>query len=42
VNTVPLRQRPNRQPLTITITPDLLELLHSGTHSLRAPDPRSR
>src|SRR5207247_9626635 len=37
VNTMPLRQRPDRQPLTITITPDLLELLHSGSHSSVPP-----
>ena len=44
MNTVPLRQRPDREPLAITVTADLLELLHSGTHSsvppIRAQDER--
>ena len=35
------RQRPDREPLPITVTSDLLEQLHSGTHFLAASDPRS-
>src|SRR5581483_5398460 len=31
---VALRQRPDRQPLPLAITPDLLELLHSPSHPL--------
>ena len=42
MNTVTLGQRPDRQPLTLAVTPDLLELRHSGTHSLRASAQRSR
>jgi hypothetical protein len=37
-----LGQRPDREPLPVTIAPDLLELLHSGCQLLRAPDQRSR
>jgi hypothetical protein len=39
MHAVALCQRPDRQALPVAITPDLLELLHSGSHSLR---PRSR
>lgn len=30
-----LGQRPDRQPLTIAVAPDLLERLHPGTHPFR-------
>ena len=32
MNPIPLRQRPDRQPLPIAIPPDLLELLHPRPH----------
>ena len=35
MHTVARRQRPNRQPLAITVASDLLEQLHPGSHSLR-------
>ena len=34
MNAMALRQRPDRQPLPIMITPDLLEQLHSRSHPL--------
>jgi len=37
MNPMALRQRPDRQPLAIAVTPDLLELLHSGSHSSVPP-----
>ena len=36
-----LGKRTQRQLLTLAITTDLLELFHSGSHFLPAPDPRS-
>lgn len=36
MNPILRRERPDRQPITIAITPDLLEQLHSGTHFLAA------
>jgi hypothetical protein len=37
VHPMALRQRPDRQPLPIAVTPDLLELLHFGSHSSVPP-----
>jgi len=37
---LPRRQRPLRERVPVTIAPDQLEQLHSGTHFLAASDPR--
>jgi len=41
MHTMALDQRTDRQALTLTNSSDLLEQLHSGSHFLPAPDPRS-
>ena len=38
MNTMPRRELPDRQALPITISSDLLKLLHSGSHFPLAPD----
>jgi hypothetical protein len=37
MNPMAPRQRADRQPLAIAVTPDLFELLHSGFHSSVPP-----
>jgi hypothetical protein len=41
MHAMPRGKRPDRQALALAIAPDLLELLHSGSHSLPASEPRS-
>jgi hypothetical protein len=41
VHAMALGQRAQRHVLALAITTDLLELFHSGSHFLPAPDPRS-
>ena len=37
MHTMAACKRPDRQPLAIAVTPDLFELLHSGSHSFEPP-----